>query len=231
MTLSIADRERGDLPVTGPARVLIVDDHPMIRRGLQEMLRESSTVEVVGQAETLADCVQAVDGLQPDVVLLDINLGADNGFDVCAEILRRRPATKVIFLSAHDDEAHLCEAVRVGGSGYLLKGVHAEPLVNAIERVRCGETVIDPEILGHLPSGPAGRGRSHDWPGATRGLTRRESEVLHEMAQGLDNRHIARLLFISEETVKSHVKAVLRKLQAGDRVQGVVIALRDGIVR
>ncbi|MEP6697341.1 MAG: response regulator transcription factor [Pseudonocardiales bacterium] len=228
MTLATAEDQTSHGPAGRPTRLLIVDDHPMVRRGLQEMLHDFASVEVVGQAGRVDDCLECVKRLQPDVVLLDIKLGAENGFDACAEILRSWPGTKIVFLSAYEDEVYLLESARAGGSGYLLKGVHAERLVDAIERVQHGESVIDPHIIGRVPARAVGR--ANDWPGITRGLSRRESEVLQEMARGLDNRHIAQRLFISEETVKSHVKAVLRKLRARDRAQGVVIALRDRIV-
>lgn len=228
--IPVTESSAGSTAAGRTARVLIVDDHPMVRLGLAEMLREFATVEVVGEAGGVAECLECVERLHPDVVLLDIKLGAENGFDACAEILRRRPETKVVFLSAYENEMHLLESMRMGGCGYLLKGVHAEPLVRAIERVFQGHTVMDPGLSGRLPVAIVGRGRCRDWPGATRGLSPRESEVLQEMARGSGNREISRKLFISEETVKSHVKAVLRKLRARDRAQGVVIALRERIV-
>lgn len=214
-----------------PVRVLIVDDHEIMRAGLREMLRDYASVEVVGQAEDVAGCLEAFERLRPDVVLLDINLGNESGFSACVEMLRRRAEAKILFLSAFEDEMHLFESLRVGGSGYLLTGIHADGLVKAIKRVSQGRRAIDRDMIGRLPVATSVRARCHDWPGATHGLSRRESEVLQGMAHGLSNRQIAQQFFISEETVKSHVKAVLRKLHAQDRAHGIVIAMRDRIVR
>lgn len=225
------DRLRSQARTTRPARVFVADDHQMVREGLRAMLRRRSSVEVVGEATDLDSTLEAVGTLQPDVVLLDLRLGRDHSLDACPELLRRAPETKVVILTLHDAEMHVFEALRAGVHGYLLKGIRLEPLVQAIEDVRTGKTVLDPALGGRLALAAARRGGSRDWPGARVGLSRRESEVLQEMTRGRDNQGIARALYISEDTVKTHVKAVFRKLGAHDRAHAVAIALRNRVVR
>lgn len=225
------DRSPTAVRATTPARVLVVDDHQMVREGLRAMLRRRPAVEVVGEAVDLGGTLEAAENLRPDVVLLDLRLGRDSSLDVCPELLRRSPETKIVILTMHDDEMHVFEALRAGAHGYLLKGIRLEPLVQAIEDVRMGKTVLDPALGGRLALRAARRGGSRDWPGARMGLSRRESEVLQEMTKGRDNQGIARTLYISEDTVKTHVKAVFRKLGAHDRAHAVAIALRNRVVR
>ncbi|HEV2087245.1 MAG TPA: response regulator transcription factor [Cryptosporangiaceae bacterium] len=213
-----------------PTRVLIVDDHPMVREGLRAMLSRRPAVEVVGESGDLDSALELVETLQPDVVLLDLKLGRENALDACPEVARRSPDTKVIVLTMHDDDMHVFEALRCGARGYLLKGVPLEPLVQAIMDVRMGKTVLDPAVGGRLAVRAAHRGGARDWPGSRVGLSRRESEVLQEMTKGRDNHGIAKVLYISEDTVKTHVKAVFRKLGAHDRAHAVAIALRNRVV-
>lgn len=212
-------------------RVLVLDHQQMVREGLRAMLAGRSSVEVVGLAEDRPGAIEAMERLRPDVVLLDIKFAQGIGLEICREIRDRWPAAKVIILTTHEAEMHVFEALRAGARGYLLMGIRVEPLIQAIESVCDGETVLDQSLGGSLALRAAQRGGSRDWPGARVGLSRRESDVLQEMSRGRDNANIARALYISEDTVKTHVKAIFRKLGVHDRAHAVAIALRYRIVR
>lgn len=211
-------------------RVLVVDARQVVRAGLRQLLNGHSSIHVVGEAEDVAATMHAVETLRPDVVLLDVSLGSESGFDACSEIIRRSPQTKVVLFTGGDDAMCVAEALHVGARSYLLKGVPLDALVCAFDEVCAGKTGSDAAAGPHLNGAAATVGVSQAWPCVQYGLSRRELEVLQLMTHGLDNRHIARALFIGEETVKTHVKAVLRKLRARDRTHGVVIALRGQVV-
>lgn len=221
--------ETGDPPGGGPIRVAIIDDHRMIREGLRTMLAEQARVEIVGEAEDEAGSLSMIRATNPEVVLLDIRLRGTSGLDACRKIRQTFPAVKVIFLTVYEDEQYVFEALRAGASGYILKKIGDDELVKVIEAVRSGEVIIDSALTGQVALRAASRSLS--WAEARFGLSPREAEVLQLMTQGGSNQRIAEQLFISDETVKSHVRAVLRKLGVQDRTQAVSLALREGLVR
>ncbi|PKK14598.1 MULTISPECIES: response regulator [Thermomonospora] len=213
-------------------RVVLVDDHEMILAGLQAMLAGfSGRVRVIGQASTSREAVRLVTALQPDVVLLDVRLGAESGLDLCRDLTGRSPDTRVVFLSVYDDEQYVFEALRAGARGYLLKRVDGLELVRRLEEVAQGETVVDPTLAGRMAASAARLNRGEFWPGAHRGLTQRESEVLSLLVAGLSNKAMAARLVVSEETIKSHLRALYRKLEVTDRSGAIAVALREGLFR
>lgn len=212
-----------------PVQVGIVDDHRMVREGLRAMLREQPCVNIVGEAEDQAGALRMIEEAGPEVVLLDIRLRGESGLDTCRLITQRFPEVKVIFLTVYEDEQYVFEALRAGASGYILKKVGDDDLMKVIDAVRGGEIIVDPALTGQLALRAASRSLS--WAEARFGLSPREAEVLELITQGLSNQKIAGQLFISEETVKSHVRAILRKLGVQDRTQAVSVALREGLVR
>lgn len=214
-----------------PVRVVIVDDHRIVREGLRAMLNGVDEIEIVGEAEDLEGALEAIAGARPDVILLDVRLQRSSGLDACRTITQRHPDVKVVFLTVYEDEQYVFEALRVGASGYMLKKVVSEDIVRMLEAVQAGDVVIDPALGGQIAQRAATLRRGIDWPGAHLGLTQREAEVLAHLVDGLDNRAIAQTLYISEDTVKSHVKSILRKLGAKDRGQAISIALRGGLIR
>jgi DNA-binding NarL/FixJ family response regulator len=214
-----------------PVRVVIVDDHRIVREGLRAMLNGVGEIEIVGEAEDLDGALEAIAGARPDVILLDVRLQRSSGLDACRTITERHPDVKVVFLTVYEDEQYVFEALRVGASGYMLKKVVSEDIVRMLEAVQAGDVVIDPALGGQIARRAATLRRGTDWPGAHLGLTQREAEVLAHLVDGLDNRAIAQTLYISEDTVKSHVKSILRKLGAKDRGQAISIALRGGLLR
>jgi DNA-binding NarL/FixJ family response regulator len=213
-----------------PLRVLLVDDHQMVIDGLRAMLANyPARVEVIGDCGSVEAVLERLREDPPDVVLLDVRLRGQSGLDVCTEVVRARPQTKVVFLTVYDDEQYLFQALRLGAAGFLLKRVTGSELVDHLERARDGEIVIDPSIAGRVALAAARLQSGEFWPGAHLGLSQRESEVLQLMVGGLSNRAIAQKLFVGEETVKSHTRSIYRKLEVGERAQAVAVALREGL--
>jgi DNA-binding NarL/FixJ family response regulator len=213
-----------------PIRVVIVDDHGIVRDGLRAMLRRAREVEIVGEADRVASALAVIEECRPDAVLLDVRLGRESGLDACRRITERHPQVSVVFLTVYEDEQYVFEALRAGGRGYLLKSASRDDIVRTVCAVVGGQIVIDPALSGEIALRAASLLDGRSWPGADHQLTRRESEVLDQLVRGLSNQEIGRSLYISEETVKSHVKAILRKLGARDRAQALSIVLRDGLV-
>lgn len=213
-----------------PIRIVIVDDHRIVREGLRSMLQDVPELEIVGEAEDLDRALVAIAQTHPDVVLLDLRLQRSSGLDACRTIVERHPEVHVVFLTVYEDEQYVFEALRAGARGYMLKKATPEDIVRILQAVIGGEVVVDPALGGRIALRAAALREGRSWPGVELGLTPREGEVLVHLVRGLDNREIARSLFISEDTVKTHVKAILRKLGARDRAQAVAIALRGGLV-
>jgi DNA-binding NarL/FixJ family response regulator len=215
-----------------PVRVVLVDDHEMVLEGLKAMLaRFTGRVRVVGQAGTAAEAQSVVSALDPDVVLCDIRLRESSGLDLCRRLTEQDPGRRVLLLSVYDDEQYLYQALRAGAAGYLLKRVSGEELVRSLEDVHAGQTVVDGTLAARVASSAARMDSGEFWPGARVGLTQRESEVLGLIVAGLSNRAIASRLVIGDETVKSHARAIYRKLGVGDRAGAVAAALREGLFR
>lgn len=214
-----------------PIRVVLVDDHEIVLEGLKAILaRHVGEVRVVGEAVDAAAAQRVVQALDPDVVLSDVRLRGSSGLDLCRQLLERDPSRRIVLLSAYDDEQYLFQALRAGAVGYLLKRVNGAELVAHLERVVEGETVVDPAMAGRAAASAARMQRGEFWPGAQVGLTHRESEVLGLVVAGLSNRAIAARLVLGEETAKSHLRSIYRKLEVNDRAGAVAVALREGIV-
>jgi len=202
----------------------------MVIEGLKAMLAGfQSQVRVVGQAVGVERALKVIDSLDPDVVLCDVRMQGSSGLDLCLSLRQRDPDRKVVMLSVYDDEQYLFQALRVGASGYLIKSIGSDELVRQLELVRNGETAIDPGLAARAVDTAARLQREEFWPGARQGLTQRESEILSYMVTGLSNRGIANRLVIGDETVKSHLRSIYRKLGVGDRTSAVATALREGI--
>jgi len=211
-----------------PLRVVLVDDHEMVLQGLSAMLaRFRGRVRVVGTAMDAGTAAQLARTLWPDIVLCDVRLRGASGLDLAHQLAGEE--TKVVLLSAYDDEQYLFQALRAGAAGYLLKQVSGADLVSHLERVAEGETAIDPSMAGRAVKSAARLSAGEFWPGASLGLTQRESEVLALAVAGLSNRAMAQRLVVGEETIKSHLRAIYRKLDVGDRAGAVAVALREGV--
>jgi DNA-binding NarL/FixJ family response regulator len=215
-----------------PLRLVLVDDHEMVIEGLKAMLAAfGGRVQVVGQAVGTDRALDVVDELDPDIVLCDVRMQGSSGLDLCLELRERDPNRKVVMLSVYDDEQYLFQALRVGASGYLLKSIGSDELVRQLEFVHVGQTALDPGMAARAADTAARLQRDEFWPGARQGLTQRESEILSYVVNGLSNRGIATKLVIGDETVKSHLSSIYRKLGVTDRTGAVATALREGIYR
>jgi DNA-binding NarL/FixJ family response regulator len=219
-------------PSSPPVRLVLVDDHEMVIEGLKAMLTAfQDRVEVVGQAVGAERALSVIDELDPDIVLCDVRMQGASGLDLCLQLRESDPKRKVVMLSVYDDEQYLFQALRVGASGYLLKSISSDELVRQLEFVHGGETAIDPGMAARAVDTAARLSRDEFWPGARQGLTQRESEILSFVVNGLSNRAIAAKLVIGDETVKSHLSSIYRKLGVSDRTGAVATALREGIYK
>lgn len=209
--------------MTAPVRVLLVDDHPVVRAGLRALLTTAGSVEVIGEAESGEEAVATTAELRPDVVLMDLQMGEGlDGVAATAALLAKPEPPTVLILTTYDTDADILRAVEAGAAGYLLKDAAPERLIEAVHAAARGETVLAPVVAQRLMD----RLRS-----PLPELSGRELEVLEQVAQGLSNQEIARTLFISEATVKSHLVHAFGKLDADSRTGAVAAARRAGLIR
>lgn len=221
-----------DQPARGaaPTRVVIVDDHVLYRRGLDLVLSSEEDIEVVAEADGGAGAIEAVGEHRPDVVVMDVRMPRMNGIQACEEIKRRYPQTQIIMLTTSDEEQDLFDAVRAGANGYLLKDVPPEEVVEAIRTLRSGGSLVSPTMAASLMRQFASLTNAEGADADGSRLTEREREVLTHVARGMGNREIAKALFISENTVKNHVRSILEKLQLHSRVEAAMYAVREHLV-
>jgi two-component system NarL family response regulator len=215
-----------------PIRVLVVDDHALFRRGLQMVLEQEDDIEVVGEAGDGAEAVEKVADTIPDIVLMDVRMPKRGGIDACTAIKDAVPSAKIIMLTISDEEADLYDAIKAGASGYLLKEISIEEVATAIRAVNEGQSLISPSMASKLLTEFASmikRGDERQQLPTPR-LTDREMEVLKLVAKGMNNRDIAKQLFISENTVKNHIRNILEKLQLHSRMEAVVYAVREKLL-
>jgi two-component system NarL family response regulator len=217
-----------------PIRVLIVDDHALFRRGLQMVLAEEAGIEVVGEASDGAEAVEKAGQALPDVVLMDIRMPRSSGIEACRAMKELSPSAKIVMLTISDEEEDLFEAIRAGASGYLLKDIPYDEVADVVRAVHGGQSLINPSMAAKLLAEFAamatrdGSERAEQVPAPR--LTEREIEVLKLVARGMNNRDIAKELFISENTVKNHVRNILEKLQIHSRMEAVMIAVRENLI-
>ncbi len=222
--------DKGDADVgSAPIRLLLVDDHQMVLDGLQSMLRPyAAQAEVVASTTDPGQAHRLAVELAPDIALVDVRMKTTSGLELCTGLRAAAPTTKVVLLTVYDDEQYLFEGLRAGAAGYLTKQVTAEELIAQLQRVMAGEIVVDPSLAGRVALSAARLHRGEFWPGASLGLSQRESEVLGLMVHGNANRAIAARLVLGDETIKTHVRSIYRKLGVADRSQAVAVALREG---
>jgi len=205
---------------TNPMRILIADDHPVVREGLVALINRRPDMVVVAEVSSGREAVDQFLRHRPDVALLDLRMPGMDGVEAIAAIRQKIPTARLIILTTFDEDEDVYRGLRAGAKAYLLKDAPRDDLLQCIRAVHGGQTIIPPPIAAKL----AGRLTTSE-------LTRREIQVLQLVANGKGNKEIAVALSISEGTVKTHVSAILAKLAAGDRTQAVTIALRRGILR
>lgn len=212
----------------GPIRVLIADDHPVVRQGLRTFLGIQDDIEVVGEAEDGTSAVTLAESLKPDIVLMDLKMPGVDGLTALAELRARGVTARVLVLTSVTERGHVLPAVQAGAAGYLYKDVDPQALVQAIRAVNDGHVLFAPDAAeAMLRNGTAGDAGRNDRGLAA--LTEREREVLVHIARGRSNREIARALVVSEKTVKTHVSNLLMKLGVQDRTQAALYAVRHGV--
>jgi DNA-binding NarL/FixJ family response regulator len=220
------------VPVREAIRVLIVDDHALFRRGLQMVLEGERDIDVVGEASDGHEAVEKAEQTTPDVVLMDVRMPKRSGIEATRTIKDTLPSTKILMLTISDDEADLYEAIKAGASGYLLKEISIDEVSGAVRAVSQGQSLISPPMASKLLTEFASMVKRRDERTQVPGprLTERELEVLKLVAKGLNNRDIGTELFISENTVKNHVRNILEKLHLHSRMEAVVYAVREKLL-
>ncbi|TCZ76835.1 response regulator transcription factor [Paenibacillus albiflavus] len=234
---------------TSKVKLILADDHQLFREGMKRIINMEDDMVVIGEAGDGIQVVELCNEMQSevDVVLMDINMPIENGVMATEKLKMIFPNIKVIILSIHDDESYVFETLRKGASGYLLKDMEAESLLDAIRSVVSGYAYIHPKVTGKLinqlrrmtyldergiidASQTTLESNAKFIPAPTSPLTKRESEVLVLMSEGKSNKTIGEYLFISEKTVKNHVSSILQKLEVDDRTQAVIISIKNGWV-
>jgi DNA-binding NarL/FixJ family response regulator len=213
-------------------RVVICDDHALFRRGLIMVLEAEDDIDVVAEAEDGEDAVSTVAQFVPDVVLMDVRMPGVDGIEATRRIADEVPSTKIVMLTVSDEEADLYEAVKAGATGYLLKEISIEEVASAVRAVVAGQSLISPSMASKLLSEFTNLAKRADERTTvpTPRLTDRELEVLRLVAEGKSNREIAGDLFISENTVKNHVRNILEKLHLHTRMEAVMYAVREKLL-
>jgi DNA-binding NarL/FixJ family response regulator len=212
---------------TGPIKIVLADDHWLMRDEMRRILERQSDLAVVGEAENGEQALALAKSLEPDIILLDVRMPKLSGVEVLRELAESAVNTKVIILTAYDDDDYILALMGAGARGYLLKTVRAGELIDAIKRVHAGETVLDPEVSAKLALFWS---REHQPSGKDESLSSREAEIIRLVATGLRNRAIAETLHISERTVEGHMNSIFNKLGVSSRVEAVLYALSRHLV-
>mgnify|MGYP001150000211 FL=1 len=209
-------------------RVMIADDHSLIREGLKQLLEFDGSIEIVGEASNGVECLEKLNESNPEVLLLDINMPEKNGIEVLKQMKEDQSKIKVLILTVHNEMNYLMKAVDIGVDGYILKDSESSELKKAIRAVRDGENYIQPSLIPALNSQLLNRDTDKD---KITLLTNRELEVLVQVANGMFNKEIATNLNISERTVKNHISNIFKKIDVSDRTQAAVFAIKNNIIK
>lgn len=213
-------------------KVLIADDHRVVREGLMAILKTKENIEVVGEAQDGQEAIEKVRTLEPDVILMDVSMPRMGGVEATRQIKREFPHIGIIALTMYDEQQYIFDLVRAGATGYLLKDTESAQIVEAIRAIHRGESLIHPsvasKILAEFSLLAQKKGKKPSWE--EHDLTEREITVLRLVADGKTNKEIANNLDLSEKTVKNHVRNIFHKLQVYDRTQAAILGIRKGII-
>ncbi|RUL46524.1 MULTISPECIES: response regulator transcription factor [Lysinibacillus] len=207
-------------------RVLIVDDHHVVRRGLLFFLKTQKDIEVVGEAKNGLEAVELVEALQPDIVLMDLVMPEMDGISATRKIKSKWPAINILMLTSFSDKDHVLPALEAGAAGYQLKDIEPDDLVNSIRQIMSGENILHPVANSQLEKTLR---EEENLPHVKNTLTPREKDVLAELTKGKSNREIASSLFVTEKTVKTHISNIFTKLEVQDRTQAALYAVKHGL--
>ncbi|AJD90615.1 LuxR family transcriptional regulator [Jeotgalibacillus malaysiensis] len=207
-------------------KLLIADDHHVVRRGLVFFLKTQKDIEIVGEAKNGVEAVAMVKKFQPDVVLMDLVMPEMDGIEATREIKRALPSTEIMMLTSFSDQDHVVPAIEAGAAGYQLKDIEPDELADSIRKLMNGENTLHPKATSHLMTRV---NQDEPSPHEVHQLTRRERDVLLELAKGKSNKEIASSLFITEKTVKTHISNLFSKLEVSDRTQAALYAVKHGL--
>lgn len=209
-------------------RILIADDHHVVRRGLAFFLRTQNDLDVIGEAANGKEAVELAKSLKPDLILMDLVMPEMDGIQATSIIKKEQPEIKVMMLTSFSDQDHVIPALEAGASGFQLKDIQPDELVTSIKRIMSGENQLHPKATSHLLANLSSKHKPER--DLIEELTKRELDVLKEIAKGKSNKEIAAALFITEKTVKTHVSNLLAKLELADRTQAALYAVRNHLV-
>lgn len=209
-------------------RILLVDDHEVVRLGLKALLERQTHFEVVGEAGSAHEAIEKAGALRPDVVVMDIRLPGASGIDACAQIVARYPGTKVIMLTSYAEDEMLFSAIRAGAAGYVLKQIGSEDLVRALEAIGRGEALLDSALTQRVFQEVKRAGREQE-AAAFEHLSDQEQHVLQLVSEGRTNREIAKTLFLGEGTVRNYVSSILAKLSVSNRAEAAAYAVEHNL--
>ena len=206
-----------------PIRVFLLDDHEVVRRGLRDLLESEGDIEVVGESGSVKEAIARIPALRPDVAVLDGRLPDGSGIDVCRQVRSIDPEIKALILTSYDDDEALFSAILAGASGYVLKQIRGNDLIDGVRRVAAGQSLLDPaltaRVLERVRNGPETHKELAE-------LTEQETKILALIAEGLTNRQIGERMFLAEKTVKNYVSSILSKLGLERRTQAAVLAFK-----
>jgi two-component system response regulator DevR len=217
-----------DSNVSAKQRILLVDDHEIVRLGLKALLDRHPKFEVVAEASTAREAVEKVEAFTPDVVVMDIRLPGGSGIEACEEIVERFPNSKVIMLTSYAEDEMLFSAIRAGASGYVLKQIGGDDLIHAIEAVGRGEALLDPAVTQRIFQ-EVRKAAKEEEASAFSALTQQEKHVLLLVSEGKTNREIAKALFLGEGTVRNYVSSILSKLGVSNRAEAAAYAVEHNL--
>ena len=212
-------------------RVVVVDDHQLFRRGVIGILQATADIDVVGEGVDGTEAIELVERLQPDVLIMDLSMPKMTGLEATQRIHAVNPQLKILILTVNEEERSLFDAIKQGAQGYVIKTIDPEELVHAVHRVQLGEAVVPGNLALRILSDMAQPKQVSVGEGCVEPLTTREVEVLRELGTGAANKDIAKRLYISENTVRNHVRNILDKLHMSNRVEAATYAVREGLMR
>lgn len=209
-------------------KVMLADDHELMREGIKHLLEFDGSIEVIAEASDGIECLDKLDKITPDLLLLDINMPNRNGIEVLEDLKKRKRKLKILMLTVHNEVDYLLKAIDIGADGYILKDSGSVELKKAINVVMNGESYIQPNLIPSLNSRLVNRDIDKD---KLESLTKREIEILSQVANGMFNKEIALNLDISERTVKNHISNIFKKIDVSDRTQAAVFAIKNDIIQ
>jgi len=213
-----------------PLKILLVDDHALMRKGVKAMIQTRSDFQVIGEASNGIEAIEMAHKLKPDVIFMDINIPGMNGLKATCAIKKELPSITIVMLTVTDFESQLFEAIRCGASGYLLKTLEPEELFNMLDKIKKGEAAITGEMTNKILNEFKSLSLAQSTQNGIDSLSEREIEVLERLVRGEDNKEIALALSISISTVKSHLSTIMEKLHVKNRIEAAVFAISEGLV-